>query len=761
MRSAAAFVVLVLVGGAADAQPPAAPTPTVTLHGVVTTANDAPLPRVRVAMTGTPIVDIVGSGVLTDARGQFTMRVPAIGATRVSFSKAGYVPQTTALTPSQLTAQTQELRVRLARGGAIAGQVLDRSGGRAMATVAARRIGAPAADAPLSTTTNDLGEFRFGGLVDGRYLITVRPSTLAFSGPPAERDALLKQFEVEAATVNVSAGADVGNLSLTIDLPSELPARPPEPAGSDPTATASITGRVVSSNGTPLARVVVQAYRPFVAGRAVETDERGRYVIDRLTPGAYTVDARKSGFVVRQYGQVGTAATGRSVSLRDGQTASSIDITLVRGGAIAGTVVDEFGEPVQGVELSALQIQVIAGRRRALRVTSFGSYQTDDRGRYRLYGMAPGTYVVRALVRDAVAGEGGYAPLYFPGALNVDQAVPTKVELDATASAVDFTLTPTGTHRITGTLFDVAGRPGRGRVLLAISERSGATQLEPTSATAADDGTFAFPNVPPGDYVLQAIGSASERDSFGALRPTSILFASSFVTVATDAPPPVQLRLSAGATLRGRIVYEGLAEAPPRAASLLAFPADFDRGPMIGAGPMGFTLNPDNSFQYTGVFGPTLIRVEPRQSDWYLKSILFNGQDLADTPFDFGLDGTFSDIEVVISTTGAGVTGRVTDDRAAPVADYGVHVFSTFRDRWFSGSRWVKTARPTQDGSFRVDGLPPGDYWVAAIERIEGPPGGGVLPPDPQLLESLSSRATRIALGEGQSRDLTLRLTRR
>ena len=760
MRSAAAFVVLALIGDAAGAQQPAAPAPTVTLHGVVTTANDVPLPRVRVAMTGTPLVDTIASGVLTDARGQFTMRVPAIGATRVSFTKAGYVPQTTELTPSQLTAQTQELRVRLARGGAIAGQVLDRSGGRVMmGTVTARRVGAPAADAPLSTTTNDLGEFRFGGLVDGQYTITVRPSTLALSGPPADRDALLKKFEVEAATVSVSAGADVSNLSLTIDTPSELP-RLPGDTRSDPAvkATASISGRVVSSEGTPLARVVVQANRPFEAPRAVETDERGRYVIERLTSGEYTVQASKYGFITRQYGQAGTASSGRIVSLRDDQTAGSIDITLARGGAIAGTIVDEFGEPVQGVELSALQIQVIAGRRRALRVSSIGPNRTDDRGHYRLFGLAPGTYVVRAQVRDAVAGD-GYAPLYFPGALNVDQGTPMKVELGTAVSAVDFTLTPTGAHRITGMIVDVAGKPGPGRrgVLMAVSERSGATQLEPTTVSAGADGAFVFPNVPPGDYVLQSIAIA---DSRGAI-PQSMLFASSFVTVTTEDPPPVQLRLSAGATLRGRIVYEGLAEAPPRAVSLLAFPADFDRGPMIGAGPMGFTLNPDHSFQYTGVFGPTLIRVDLRQSDWYLKSILFKGQDLADTPFDFGLDGTFSDIEVVVSTTGAGVTGRVTDDRAAPVADYGVHVFSTFRDRWFTGSRWVKTARPTQDGSFRVDGLPPGDYWVAAIERIEGTPGGGVLPPDPQLLESLSSRATRITLGDGQSRDLTLRLLRR
>ena len=636
MRSAVAFVVLILIGGAAAAQQPAPPAPTVTLHGVVTTANDVPLARVRVAMTGT-VADIIGSGVLTDARGQFTMRVPAIGATRVSFTKAGYVPQTTELSPSQLSAQTQELRVRLARGGAVGGRVLDRSGGVMTATVMARRVGATAAEPLLSTTTNDLGEFRFGGLTDGPYIITVRP-TLALAGPPAERDALLKKFEVDAATVNVSAGVEVGNLSVTIDTPSELSSLSVT-TGSDPPGTASISGRVVSSTGMPIARVVVRAYRPFVAGRAVESDERGRYVIDRLTPGEYTVEARKSGFVTRQYGQAGTAATGRSVSLRDGQAAGSIDITLTRGGAIAGTIIDEFGEPVQGVELSTLQMQIVAGRRRALRVTSFGSNRTDDRGQYRLFGLAPGTYVVRAEVRDALAGDGGYAALYFPGALSVDQAMPTKVELDATVSAVDFTLTPTGAHRVTGTLFDVAGKPSRGGVLMAVSERSGATQLEPTRVSAGDDGAFVFPNVPPGDYVLQAIGAVSARDSLGAFISTSTLFASSFVTVAAADPPPVPLRLSVGATLRGRIVYEGLAEAPARAVSLLAFPADFDRGPMIGAGPRGFTLNPDNSFQYAGVFGPTLLRVEPRQSDWYLKSILFKGQDLADTPFDFGLEG--------------------------------------------------------------------------------------------------------------------------
>jgi len=116
---------------------------------------------------------------------------------------------------------------------------------------------------------------------------------------------------------------------------------------------------------------------------------------------------------------------------------------------------------------------------------------------------------------------------------------------------------------------------------------------------------------------------------------------------------------------------------------------------------------------------------------------------------------------VVIATRGAEVTGRVTDDRAVPVGDYVVLAFSTFRDRWFPGSRWMKTGTPSQDGTYRVQGLPPGDYWVAAIDRVESSGGGNLALPETDLLEPLSARATRITLGDGQSQDVTLRLIRR
>ncbi len=78
-----------------------------------------------------------------------------------------------------------------------------------------------------------------------------------------------------------------------------------------------MSGRVVTWDGTPIARAVVHAYRPFIPGPQVETDERGRYRIDRLIPGEYTVEVRKSGFNPEQYALDRTPMTGRGRSDRD------------------------------------------------------------------------------------------------------------------------------------------------------------------------------------------------------------------------------------------------------------------------------------------------------------------------------------------------------------------------------------------------------------------------------------------------------------
>ena len=114
----------------------------------------------------------------------------------------------------------------------------------------------------------------------------------------------------------------------------------------------------------------------------------------------------------------------------------------------------------------------------------------------------------------------------------------------------------------------------------------------------------------------------------------------------------------------------------------------------------------------------------------------------------------------MVSAGAARVSGLVTDDRASPVRDSIVVVFPTDHSKWTIRSRWAKTGRSAQDGTFRLTGVVPGDYWIVAVDRMDGTDVAGDLQ-NPDVLDALAAHAQRISLGEGQSQSLTLRLVRR
>lgn len=109
--------------------------------------------------------------------------------------------------------------------------------------------------------------------------------------------------------------------------------------------------------------------------------------------------------------------------------------------------------------------------------------------------------------------------------------------------------------------------------------------------------------------------------------------------------------------------------------------------------------------------------------------------------------------------SGAAISGHVTDATSAPVSHYAVVVFPTDRSRWNVASGFLKLALPAQDGSFEVTGLPPGEFWVAATDPVDGSAvSSGWL--KPETLERLSFRATRVTLAERQRVMTVLRLIR-
>ena len=223
---------------------------------------------------------------------------------------------------------------------------------------------------------------------------------------------------------------------------------------------------------------------------------------------------------------------------------------------------------------------------------------------------------------------------------------------------------------------------------------------------------------------------------------------------------PLSLTTSPGATLNGRIVIEGAAGQDNSTFSLEPVPADFDGAPLDGRGATVATKRA-GYFTMTGLAGPMRFLLSGAPAGWYLKSVIVNHTDITDTGFDFGFwERWLPDARIVISGAGATLRGRVVDGTSRPVSEYTVLVFPRNRAKRFPHSRYFRFARPSQDDSFEVAGLPPGDYWVAAAESIDATAGGGEWQ-DPEVLETLAVGAQRVIVGERDVVDLTLRCIRR
>ena len=97
----------------------------------------------------------------------------------------------------------------------------------------------------------------------------------------------------------------------------------------------------------------------------------------------------------------------------------------------------------------------------------------------------------------------------------------------------------------------------------------------------------------------------------------------------------------------------------------------------------------------------------------------------------------------------------VTDDTGRAVPDYAVVLFAEDNELWGFMSRFIKLARPDQQGGYQVKDLPPGRYLGVAVETIES--GEET---DPALLERMRSMATPFTLNDGEQRALNLKLVR-
>src|SRR5688572_2673093 len=757
----AAALVIALILSAADAigQPPA-----VSLRGrVVDAENERPLRRSLVALAHG---DHRVRPVLTDEDGHFAFQLPD-PSSAIVITKAGYA--SVVIEPDRRTL-TRELDIRLERGAVMSGRIVEQGIPAIGARVVARRVDDASSTKPTyEAETDDLGEYRIGGLPAGQYTVTAHntPQSVRITpGFATDREAVQgivsRRLPVYAGTtplglpdskrvVDVRAGQEMGEVDFDVaPLQVTGPGTTPDFVRLTENDPGLITGRVVTPSGQPVSGALL-AVSGNKQMRLVLADASGRFDAGRFKDGEYTIEIGKSGYLTPEFRGPSLIETARMVHIRPDAREHDIEVVLARGGAIVGAITDGAGEPFQGVLVRAMRLRQVGARTVA---TAAGWPRlTDERGRYRIFGLPPGSYLIVASLnateptfdRRSVVG---FAPVYYPATARVESAQTLQVELESAVTGVDLTFAVSGTARVTGKALNAAGDPLPGRVTLAVSARSGSVAPEPRFARIEPDGSFELADVPSGDYVLQALGDRSPgvAPEFGA----------EYITVAEHNAPPVTIRTTVGATLEGHFTSEGRTTIPLRAQALHAAPLDVDRGPPGGRGPEGLAVHDDGRFYLTGLFGPMRLTY-PAPAGWYLTSITIGGIDVTDQSFDFGFgDQVISDADIVLANTGARIAGTVSDAADRRVTEFAVVAFSANRAHWFAGSRYVRWAATTPNGSFDVGDLPPGDYLVAAVDAL--PPG------DWQALDGLDAlvpRATRVTLTEGQARTITLPLTRR
>src|SRR5262245_19910298 len=576
---------------------------------------------------------------------------------------------------------------------------------------------------------------------------------------------------------------------------------------SEPQRNRAIAGTVVdATSGKPIGAVRVSIAEgantpplessPGLHGRAqILTGADGRFLFRDLTGGSFTITATKNGYAEGASGRRRIGGATAPVASGDAQSPPDITVRMWKLGAITGTVVDEAGEPVVGVQLRAL-VRSTSGDRHRFAATSRPA-STDDRGVYRFSGLVPGDYLVVASapmtsasvsVFETLAqtgrvngplsslpgtptgiqvgdgfvgiGRGGaippppiaghlflYPPTFHPAALDPGQARVITLASGEEIESVNLQLQPVPTARVAGRL---EGPDLHGGEYVRLS-RPGWQDLTPDldqdapSAMADSTERFLLPAVPAGDYVVRTTTEEGSTRYFAA-------------TPITVAGPEVEVTAVLRPVLRATFRYEfdGETEKPKSPVGifspLLLERVDGPPGPRSISGAFSASVQFEKGgglFQLTG-FEPGKYRVVVRDSPtgWMFKSAMLNGVDVSETPFDLTRDSE----EIVLTFTDrwSGISGVVHGAEAETKAAT-VLVFPTNSQSWESCPRRCRSAPANQQGKFGFGSLPPGDYYVVAIPEDQSDGRRKA-----KRLDSLARVATRVTILEGEPKSTDL-----
>jgi hypothetical protein len=465
-------------------------------------------------------------------------------------------------------------------------------------------------------------------------------------------------------------------------------------------------------------RVTLQQVAPAnsnatrIPPRTAVSDSEGRFTFDEVSVGRYTVSVARDGFST-------SPGNVSEFSVNSGRT-TNVKLSLVPDSVVRGRILDASGQLVANAAVEAFTLVHQNG---IAFLRSAGSKVSDDRGEYRLFGLAPGEYYVAATppapIAATAAGVGSVRNVgtFYPSALNSVDAMTLALSPGQDLSAIDITLQSNLQVTVSGRVVNgmalaaaTAGAPppsvdeGSSSANLALVPRGNDVVELPNGSTSTrvamkgNAGEFEIRGVAPGQYDLVAMMASTQ--GFAVARTP--------VTVDDRDVTGITLIVQRGVDLFGTLTIDGNAAPQLPYIGLRATDSFSRTGVGVLAEPrdglrggFGFSGVPEGHFR---------LDVNP-PANLYVDDIVLNGLSVYDAGFDVHSGSSRDPLEVQLKSGAAAIDGVVVDAQGSPLAGVTFAIVPTARR---SNPALFRNAVTNAAGRFTLNNVTPGEYKLLA-----------------------------------------------
>ncbi len=521
--------------------------------------------------------------------------------------------------------------------------------------------------------------------------------------------------------------------------------------------TGRVEGQVLHAlTGEPVAKAVVTLRRNSSTpwGGARLTDATGRYFFDGIAPGSYSINASRPGFLANFQNSIGGRDDHSSFEVNGNRGAHSIPLRLHPAASLSGRVFDEDSEAMDAVSINVWRYYYYQGRPSWHRTQSTF---TNAAGEFRIGDLAPGEYYLSADAEHRGKGnsefpiligdqEFNYLRTFFPASERVESARAFPLKAGENVTGVTFVMRRVPVFSVRGTF--------AGTSELADSSYVMVRRLPDGDFNAA--GADAAPQTFPIDRrtgAFQLFGlSAGKYEVIATTNPpgSSKIVGHTVFTIGISPLDDLVVPVVSLASVSAKVELEESSATPlnvtPDGFYIQFRSATADEGPFVtGHSPsMGHqaTLRDILPGKYS-------FSIRPISQKYYVKRIRLNGSPQTSNVVEIP-PASASELEFLVSAKTAQLKGRVEFERGAgkPRATIVAEPANEFLLNDFN-FRHLNCCR---EGQFESPGMTPGDYYLYAFEELDFSRST-----DPAFLKRFRDRATKVTLGEEETKSVTLR----